>query len=138
MIQQHKVRPKIKTSHHHTKQTIREIREMSLVEVPFCANISLVINEADTTLMRKDVRVSGSWGTDTTELDADDIVGWVRAITFTHSSGNGGDRVIGILHDIHPDPGGTGGVKYREIVRATPVAGAFPPFHRRKLTTVRM
>ena len=99
--------------------------------------VAVWTDEADNTLMRSDVR-DPTWGTDTTELDADDIVGWVRAITFTHSSGNGGSRVIGIMHDIHPVPGGTGGVKYREIVRATPVAGAFPPFHRRKLTTVRM
>ena len=104
--------------------------------------VAVWTDEVDTTLMRKDVRVSGSWGTDTTELDSADIVGWERAITFTHSSPNGGDRVVGILYDVHPVPGGTGGVKYREIVRA--VGGAvYPPFPRgqgtvRRNTLVRM
>ncbi|KKL60344.1 hypothetical protein LCGC14_2206270, partial [marine sediment metagenome] len=42
-----------------------------------------------------DTEVSGSWGTDT-ERDSSVFV-MVRAIHFTHSSGNGGDRVMGLL-----------------------------------------
>ena len=80
--------------------------------------IAVWTNRSDKTLMKTDVRTSaGSWGTDVTELDAPFDVAWERVITFTHSSGNGGNRVVGIMYDVHTSPGGTGGIKYREIIR---------------------
>ena len=79
-----------------------------------------------------DTRVSGSWGTDTVEDTSRFTM--IRAITFTHSSGNGGDRVIGLLVNdmreasspstggVPSNDGGTGFTRYFEIVLA--VGGA--------------
>jgi hypothetical protein len=82
--------------------------------------IAIWVDESSEAEMTTDTRVSGSWGTDDIEVDvAPDGMGWVRSFVFTHSSGNGGQRVDAILYDVHPSPGGTGGIKYREIVRVS-------------------
>ncbi len=80
--------------------------------------ISLFVTEADESIVKIVTRISGSWTGEVTELDVTNSVGWIRGRVFTHSSGNGGDRVVGYIYDEHLNPGGTGGVAYREIVRA--------------------
>ena len=94
-----------------------------------------------------DTRVSGSWGTDT-ERDSSRFT-MLRAITFTHNSGNGGDRVIGLLVNdlreasspstggVPSQSGGTGFTRYFEIVLAVG-ATVYPPFPRRQKPAVRM
>ena len=57
---------------------------------------------------------SGSWGTDVEEIDATDV-DHIRSVVFTHSSGNGGDKVVGYIYDTFSN-GGTGGVYYGEYV----------------------
>ncbi len=97
--------------------------------------------------MLEDTEVSGSWGTDT-ERD-DGVFSGMRAITFTHSSGNGGARVIGLfvsdqLNSTSPSNGGpvtttgnTGFIRYMEIILAGG-ANVYPPFPRRQRRSVRM
>ena len=93
--------------------------------------------------------VSGSWGTDV-EQNSNRFTA-IRALHFTHNSGNGGDRVIGLLvNDLRdtgsPSNGGvpaTGGAsgytRYFEIVLAIGATGPFPPGFRTPIhTSVRM
>lgn len=56
----------------------------------------------------------GGWGTDVEEQDAV-TAHWIRANVFTHSSGNGGDKVFGYVWDDGSD-GGTGRIRYDELV----------------------
>ena len=79
--------------------------------------IALWVDDLDQTKLQTDTRVAASWSADSTARTGDDRIGWVRAIAFQHSVANGNQRVIGMLLDDHPDPGGTGGVMYAEIVR---------------------
>ncbi len=95
-----------------------------------------------------DTRVSGSWGTDT-ERDSSRFT-MLRAITFTHNSGNGGDRVIGLMVNdwreasspstggVPSQSGGTGFTRYFEIILAVGGANVYPPFPRRQKPAVRM
>jgi hypothetical protein len=72
-------------------------------------------DEADEDLM-SDTRISGSWGADTERRVG--IIDLVRAETFTHSAGNGGGRVVGILIEDNPNTtisGGTGYTRYIEL-----------------------
>ncbi len=63
----------------------------------------------------------GGWGTDV-ELHDAVTAQWVRANVFTHSSGNGGDKVIGYVWDDGSE-GGTGRIKYNEVVLVAGAAG---------------
>jgi len=54
------------------------------------------------------------WGTDV-EILPDVTMHWVKTNVFTHSSGNGGDKVLGIIWDDGSD-GGTGRIFYDEVV----------------------
>lgn len=67
----------------------------------------------------------GGWGTDVELKDAV-TAEWVRAEVFTHSSGNGGDKVIGYIWDDGSN-GGTGRIKYNEVILV--VGGAGQPTH---------
>lgn len=71
-----------------------------------------------------------SWGAGFEQQAA--TLGLVSTEFYTHSSGNGGDGVIGILYD------DDGTWKYDEIVVTAGAAPIYPPFPRRQLTTVRM
>ena len=58
----------------------------------------------------------GGWITDVEEQDAV-YAQWFRGFVFTHSSGNGGDRVFGYIWD-NGSSGGTGFIQYDEYVIA--------------------
>src|SRR3989344_185187 len=59
-----------------------------------------------------DVRVSGSWGTDTERKDAV-TAHWLRSSLFTHSAGNGGAKVVGYIWD-NGSGGAVGYTRYDE------------------------
>lgn len=67
---------------------------------------------------------ASSWGTDTELQDAVQA-SWIRSRLFTHSSGNGGNKVIGYIWDnsdpsLSPtQPGGTGFTRYDEKILQT-------------------
>lgn len=69
-----------------------------------------------------DKRVGGAWDGDTDYAQTTDK--GIRAEVFTHSSGNGGATVIGVIrhdkngHAVNIGPGGTGFARYDEIVIA--------------------
>ena len=100
--------------------------------------IVLFAQSTDDTLLRHITRVTGSWTGEVTELDGTFEIGWVRGRVFTHSSPNGSDRVVGYIYDEHLNPGGTGGIAYREIVRAVGGVAVRPPFKRKPNILVRM
>ena len=81
----------------------------------------------------------GGWGSDTEEQDTV-TCHYIKAEVFTHSSGNGGDTVLGYVWETGAG-GLTGGfTQYDEkFLAAAPAGGPFPPgFRRRQLATVRM
>ena len=98
--------------------------------------VVLFTDELDESLLKIVTRPVSTWTGEATELNLTNTIGWVRGRVFTHSSGNGDDRVVGYISDEHLNPGGTGGISYREIVRA--VGGASTVIRRRLRTTVRM
>ncbi len=79
------------------------------------------------------------WITDVEEQDAV-TAHYINALVFIHSSGNGGDTVLGYVWDQGSSGDTPGFTRYDEIVlAAAPAGGPFPPgFRRRQLTTVRM
>jgi hypothetical protein len=62
----------------------------------------------------------GGWGSDV-QVEAVDADTWMRAGLFVHSTGNGGDKVIGRIHDFSTS--GTGFIWYKENVLEV---GTFP------------
>ncbi len=99
---------------------------------------------ATTANLKYDFRVSGSWQGDT--VFSSERHKMPRPEVFVHSAGNGGARVVGFIHTnkdghaLNVGDGGTGMVRYDEIVLATPAAGSpFPPgFRRHQPAHVRM
>ena len=78
----------------------------------------------------------GGWGTDTEEQDAV-TCHYIHGQVFTHSSGNGGNTVLGYIWETGTEGKSPGFVRYDEIVLA--VGGTvYPPFPRRQKPTVRM
>ncbi len=76
---------------------------------------------------------SGDWTTDVEAEDAVTTTGEeIDVFFFTHSSGNGGDTILGYIFD---DAGTT---KYGEVVLVSGGAAVYPPFPRRQNRRVRM
>lgn len=69
----------------------------------------------------------GAWGSDVEEIDGTDLF-FIRSLLFTHSSGNGGAKVVGYTYEKHlADEGGyTGFVWYGEF-EVPSVGGSSPP-----------
>ena len=65
-------------------------------------------------LWRDEAVNDGGWGADVEELDGKSV-DWVRGRVFTHSAGNGGDKVLGYIYD-NGSGGGTGYIWYGEYV----------------------
>ncbi len=80
--------------------------------------ILLFTDETDESLLKIISRPVSTWTGEATHLDLTNVIGWVRGRVFVHSGGNGGARVFGYITDEHFAPGGTGGLRYREIERA--------------------
>lgn len=71
----------------------------------------------------------GGWSTDVVEQTVGVQTDWVRGAVFTHSSGNGGDKVMGYIWD-DDSSGGTGRIRYDEFV--IEVGGAGQPYRLRE------
>lgn len=75
----------------------------------------------------------GGWGADVEEQDAVEI-DFVRSMVFTHSSGNGGEKVLGYLYDNGAN-GGTGRIFYDEFVISAAAGGQPTPIRTQGVPT---
>jgi hypothetical protein len=75
---------------------------------------SLFSDSSSGDLWRDEAINDGGWGTDAEQLD-DKTIHWVRGKVFTHSVGNGGNKVLGFLYD-NGSGGDTGFIWYDEHI----------------------
>jgi hypothetical protein len=77
-------------------------------------------DNASADIFRDEAENDGGWGTDVEEQDAVQCQ-WIRAMSFTHSAGNGGATVVGYVWDFGgiASAGETGQIRYDEFVIST-------------------